>query len=329
VTARSATVTGPGAIPVLEVGGTHVTAGWVQPDGWQVSDLTRTELPPDGSAEALIRTLAAAGAALDAEPGAAWGIAMPGPFDYARGVAHYAGVGKFEALAGVDVRSALYEALPQRPGSLCFSNDASAFLVGEWLIGAARGSTRCVAITLGTGVGSAFLDNGTVVETGPSVPPQAEVHLLSHAGRPLEDWVSRRAIQARYAAARGTPDVAGFADLAGVAGAAGAAGVAGFAAVADVKEIAELARAGDQAAAATFTDAFRVLGEVLGPWLERFGADLLVLGGSISRAWDLIDQPLRRGLSRSSDCHFSIELATTPELAPLVGAAYPAVCPTS
>ncbi len=306
MTERPATVPAPGSIPVLEVGGTHVTAGWVQPDGWQVSGLTRTDLPADGSAEALVGALAAAATGLGAAPGAAWGIAMPGPFDYARGVAHYAGVGKFEALAGIDLRSALYEALPQRPGSLCFSNDASAFLIGEWLIGAARGSTRCVAITLGTGIGSAFLDRGDVIDSGGSVPPQAEVHLLSHAGRLLETWVSRRAIRAAYALASGSPEAS-----------------------TDVKEIAARARAGDQAAGQAFTAAFVVLGEVLGPWLERFGADLLVVGGSISGAWDLIEQPLRRGLSRYSDCHFSIVTAARPELAALVGAAYPAVSPTS
>lgn len=300
----------PVQIPVLEVGGTHVTAAWVHPEGWQVSGLSRAELPAGGTAEELIGALARAGASLGAEPGAAWGIAMPGPFDYVRGVAHYAGVAKFESLAGVDVRSALYQALPHQPGSLCFSNDASAFLIGEWLIGAARGATRCVAVTLGTGVGSAFLDKGDVIDTGSSVPPQAELHLLSHAGQPLEDWVSRRAIRAAFVRAGGLDTPAGPADL-------------------DVREIAALARAGNPAAVAAFRGAFEVLGEVLGPWLERFGADLLVIGGSISRAWDLIEPALRTGLFRYSDCHFSIVRAACPELSPLVGAAYPAVRPTS
>ncbi len=303
---------GPVDIPVLEVGGTHVTAALVRPDGWQVSRVARAQLPAGGSAEQLIDALARAGAGLGAGPGAAWGIAMPGPFDYARGVAHYAGVGKFDALAGLDVRSALHQALPHQPGALCFSNDASAFLLGEWLTGAARGATRCVGVTLGTGVGSAFLHKGDVVDTGPSVPPQAELHLLSHAGRPLEDWVSRRAIRAAYAAAS-PASPASPADVGHL----------------DVREIAELARAGDRAAAAAFDGAFTVLGEVLGPWLERFGAELLVVGGSISRAWDLIERPLRTGLSRGSDWRFSIEAARSPELSPLVGAAYPALRPMS
>jgi len=288
----------PARIPVLEVGGTHVTAGWVLPDGWQVHDLSRTELPAQGSAEQLIALLAGAGARLAAPPGVVWGVAMPGPFDYARGVAHYAGVGKFEALAGLDVGTALGAALPGRPAAVCFSNDASAFGVGEWLIGAARGATRCAMVTLGTGVGSAFLDNGKSIESGPMVPPQAEAHLLSHAGRPLEDWVSRRAIRAAFAAAGGPEAL-------------------------DVREIAELARAGNATAGTAFSAAFRVLGEVLGPWLRRFGAELLVVGGSISRSLDLIEPPLREGLSVSMDSGFPIVPAGRPELSPLVGAAYP------
>lgn len=285
-------------IPVLEVGGTHVTAALVEPDGWQVGAVTRSVLHAGGTAEELLDELARAAAVLTVPAGAPWGIAVPGPFDYARGIAEYTGVGKFDGLTGVDVRSALYELLPERPGSISFINDASAFLIGEWLIGAARGSTRCAAVTLGTGIGSAFLDRGQVVDSGPLVPPQAEVHLLQHAGSPLEDWISRRALRQAYAEATGR-DV-------------------------DVRELAELARAGDEAARAAFHDRFLILGEVVGPWLERFSIDQLVIGGSISYAWDLIAKPFYSGLSRYSDCRFAIALAEQPELSPLVGTAYSA-----
>lgn len=292
-------------VAVLEVGGTHVSAAWVDRDGWLVEEQPRAELDPAGDTEQLLAGLAAAGASLDAPAGTAWGVAMPGPFDYSRGVARYTGVGKFEALTGVDVRSALYERLPHQPGSIAFLNDASAFLIGEWLIGTARGATRCAAVTLGTGIGSAFLDRGRVVDSGPQVPPEAELHLLSYDGLPLEDWVSRRALRRGYAARRALAhDDAGRADDA------------------DVKEIAELARAGDPAASAAFDAAFTVLGEVLGPWLERFGADQLVIGGSIAGAWDLIARPLRTGLCRHSECRYAIGPASEPIRSPLVGAAH-------
>ena len=70
---------------------------------------------------------------------------MPGPFDYQAGIAHYIGVAKFEGLTGLDIRSALCELLPERPGSMSFVNDASALLIGEWLVGAAVGAHRCAA----------------------------------------------------------------------------------------------------------------------------------------------------------------------------------------
>ena len=154
-------------IAVLEVGGTHVTAAWVDRDGWQVSAVHRAALAADGTAAELLDGLAAAAVTLQAPAGTAWGLAMPGPFDYVQGVAHYTGVGKFEGLTGVDVRAELLSRLDPAPNSISFVNDASAFLIGEWLIGTARGATRCAAVTLGTGVGSAFLDRGEVVEGGP------------------------------------------------------------------------------------------------------------------------------------------------------------------
>ncbi len=296
---RSGVARSDAARPVLEVGGTHVTAAWVDPAGWRVSGQRRYLLRADASGAQLLADLAAAGAQLAAGPGARWGIAMPGPFDYQAGVAHYTGVAKFEGLTGLDIRSALCELLPEPPGSMSFTNDASAFLIGEWLVGAAVGAHRCAALTLGTGIGSAFCDDGRVIDTGPTVPPQAEVHLLQHAGRPLEDWVSRRALRGAYAQHRPGAQL-------------------------DVRELAEAARAGDQVARAVFDRGFEILGQVVGPWLDRFGTDQLVIGGSISGAWDLIEAPLRSGLFSGADSRYPIAVAARPELAPLVGAAYAA-----
>jgi len=58
------------ARPVLEVGGTHVSAAWVDPAGWQVSEQRRYPLQAEASGEQLLAGLAAAGAKLAAGPGA-------------------------------------------------------------------------------------------------------------------------------------------------------------------------------------------------------------------------------------------------------------------
>ena len=293
------------AVPILEVGGTHVTAAWIEPSSWTVPDAVRREVDGRWPAARLIAEFCAAAAELSAPVGSDWGVAMPGPFDYAAGVGRFTGVGKFDALSGVDVRGELSRRILPSPGSINFINDASAFLVGEWLAGAARGATRCAAVTLGTGIGSAFLADGQVVDSGPDVPPDAEVHLLLHRGMPLEHWVSRRALQRQFAARAGISEPGTTRD--------------GL----DVREIAALARSGDVVAAEVFQDAFRVLGEVLGPWLHRFGAEVVVLGGSISRAWDLIGPALHEGLAATGD--LPVVVTDDAERAALVGAAYPAL----
>ena len=138
-------------------------------------------------------------------------MAIPGPFDYERGIGLFADVGKFESLYGVDVRDALLAGLPGPPGSIVFLNDADAFLWGEWLFGAAAGHERCVGITLGTGIGSAFIADGELRHDGPGVPPEGRVDLLQIGGLPLEEVVSARAIERLYQERTGVvPDGTAF-----------------------------------------------------------------------------------------------------------------------
>jgi glucokinase len=51
---------------------------------------------------------------------------------------------------------------------------------------------------------------------------------------------------------------------------------------ADVLDVAMLARTGDRRATQVFDDAFAALGLALAPWLARFEATVLVVGGSMA-----------------------------------------------
>lgn len=257
-------------VPVLEIGGTHVTAVWVEAGRWRSIPDSRHRLPLDsaGTATEILAAIASCTGRLGPLDGSALGVAIPGPFDYELGVGRFSGVGKFDALNGVDVRSGLLAALRRPPQRVLFLNDASAFGLGEWVAGAARGHDRVAALTVGTGIGSAFLESGRIVAGGPSVPPGGRVDLLRIGDAPLEDVVSRRAILADYA--RRT-------------------GVTGL----DVAGIAARARAGQPAARAVFTAAFSALGTAIAPWLRRFSAQVLVTGGTIATSWDLVGPPLR------------------------------------
>jgi glucokinase len=258
------------SVPVLEIGGTHVTAAWVDAGQWRTMPGSRHRLPLDSTstAEEILSAITSCASRLGPLDGSILGVAIPGPFDYELGVGRFRGVGKFDALNGVDVRAGLLAALAHPPKWVLFLNDANAFGLGEWVAGAARGYDRVAALTVGTGVGSAFLESGRIVTDGAVVPPEGRVDLLRIGDAPLEDVVSRRAILADYARR---------------------SAVTGL----DVADIAKRARAGEPAARFVFKTACSALGGVMAPWLRRFGAQVFVVGGTIAASWDLVGPPLQ------------------------------------
>jgi glucokinase len=293
------------SIPVLEIGGTHVTAVLVTANPWNLvpGSLRTARLDADGTAAELLDDLAAAANGLPVGRRSDWVVAVPGPFDYRRGIGLFRDVGKFDSLYGVDVRRGLMTRIRPGPSDVRFLNDADAFGVGEYAAGAARGHDRAVCITLGTGVGSAFLDRGRPVNSGPTVPPDGSIHLVVHEGRPLEETVSRRAIRRAYAAAAaGSPDEA----------------------APDVHVIAERFRMGDDLARAVLTHAFVGLGSALAPLVQRFEASILVIGGSMAGSWDIVEPAVRLGLSEAAFDLGRLEVrpAERNQVAALLGAAF-------
>ncbi|MEV8017453.1 ROK family protein [Streptomyces sp. NPDC086554] len=282
---------------VLEIGGTHVTAALVEQDGLRVSRRISRPVDARASAENVLGAVIRCAEELGAPAGGVWGVAVPGPFDYGKGIARFEGVGKFDDLYGIDVRAVLLDGVRPRPTDVVFLNDAHAFLLGEWRAGAARGERRCAGITLGTGVGSAFLADGEVRRDGPGVPPEGRVDLLKWAGAPLEDTVSRRAILARYRDGD-----------------------------ADVHDVAARAREGDRRARRVLDEALTALGVVLAPCLRDFRASVLVVGGSMARSWDLVRPSLRSGLG---DTPVRVRRGLLAGDAALVGAAGYAVASRS
>jgi glucokinase len=251
--------------------------------------LSRVAYRPDASREELPEAIV--GAAVPVATGLELvGVAAPGPFDYERGVCRVTGLAKLEALYGVDLRRELGTALGAGT-DVSFLNDAEAFLLGETWAGAARGYERAVGITLGTGLGSAFAAEGLIVSDGPAVPPEGSLHLVPFRGAPVEDVISARGLLARHPA-----------PLDGVA------------------ELARMAAGGDPGALRLFEQLGADLGEFLAPWLRAFGAQCLVVGGSIANAWPLLGPALQRSLAPVPGLELIARAANIDD-APLLGAA--------
>jgi len=273
----------------LDIGGTHASAGRIDLGQGSVRERVRVPLPADADREALIARIGSALRDVVEEPVTRIGVAVPGPFDYDGGVSLLRH--KLLPLYGVDLRSRLRSLLPAPPPVITFVNDADAFVLGEWWAGAAAGHRRVIGVTLGTGLGSAFLADGRIVDTGPTVPPDGSLHLVHHRGAPAEETISRDALVAGY----GNPRL-------------------------DVIELAATARRGDERARRLFSNLGGDLGEVLAPWIGSFRATCLVVGGSIAGAWDLLGPSLHTTLREATPLQTMHPAALLDEAA-LLGAA--------
>lgn|SRR5665648_112128 len=224
------------------------------------------------------------------------GFAMPGPFDYVRGICLIRGVAKYENLYGLNITDAISRGLNVPEEFLIrFMNDASAFAVGESWAGSAAEANRSLSITLGTGFGSAFVSNRVPIVDGPDVPKLGCVYHLPYEGGIADDYFSTRGLLGRYKSATGK-------EMKGV------------------KEIVEFAST-DRIVSDLFTDFGDKLGLFLAPWVKKFKAEIIVTGGNISLAYNLFGDVLENRLKKKN-CNCKVVLSKLKEDAALLGSAY-------
>jgi len=280
-------------VGALDIGGSHVSGGRIDLAAASVAPGSHIRVPlsPSGRGDEVLPAIVGVARAVTRDGADALGVAAPGPFDYSAGVSRIEH--KLTGLYGVDLRAELGAALGLAdPGRIRFVNDAEAFVLGEWWAGAARGHARVLGITLGTGLGSAFLADGRFVREGPAVPPDGALYPLSFRGAPVEEAISGRALLAAY----GRSDV-------------------------DVEQVAGRARAGDPKAIRAFDGLARAIGEFVAPWVRTFTPSCLVVGGAIARSWDLLEVGLRAALAAADGGPATLTVAEKLDDAPLLGAA--------
>jgi glucokinase len=284
-----------------DIGGSHITCMAVNPGLKEIIHeiCIRKTVDSQGPAEEILSTWAGALkeclASFPLSHVGGIGFAMPGPFDYPKGLALFSGVKKYDSLYNINIRDemrrrlSLPETIPVR-----FMNDATCFAIGEAWLGKASACRRTMAITLGTGFGSAFLDNGIPVESGDEVPAYGCVYHLPYGDSIADDYFSSRWFEKSYVSRfkRPSPGVKVMTDQAGTMPA--------------VMEI--------------FTDFGERLGTFLSPWLRRFHAGCITIGGNIARSYDLFGPAFVAALKREN-CISEVHLSTLGEHAAIVGSA--------
>ncbi len=185
------------------------------------------------------------------------GFAMPGPFHYKTGVARFKGLNdKYGNLYNIHVPEELIKYLDVEIAEMRFINDATAFAVGASSSEKAYGFSKIIAMTLGTGLGSAFIKDGVPLVVSKDVPKGGCFWDKPYKGGIGDDYFSTRWCIKRYAALSGTQ-------------------------VNGVKEIAEY---NDHHSRLVFKEFGCNMAEFMIPFLKIFRPDLIILGGNVSNA---------------------------------------------
>ncbi len=159
-------------------------------------------------------------------------------------------------------------------------NDANAIAVGEHRMGAARGVRDVLVLTLGTGVGGGLVLGGRL-RRGPDGTAGEVGHMpVFPAGRRcscggqgcLEMYASATAVEASCREVRPGLSTA--------------------------SEFSRAARSGDAALRRIFSLAGRAVGIAVAGLVNVLNLEMLVVGGGLAGAWDLMEPAARRELAR-------------------------------
>lgn len=222
------------------------------------------------------------------------GIAIPGPFDYQKGISAIYGVQKFNTLFALNLKE---EIKKESDLKTIFINDASAYALGEYYAGAARNSEKSVIVTIGTGLGSTFLKGESILdEHTEGVPEHGYLYSIPYRDGIADDYFSTRWFVNTWNAHSTDKKVSG------------------------VKEIAAYASAGDKSAQDLFKLFSSNFAEFISPYLHKFNPDKLIIGGNIAKASNWFLENLQSQLEKY---HLStqINVCELGEISPLIGAA--------
>jgi glucokinase len=281
----------------VDLGGTKILAGIVERDG---TVLHHRETPtPLESQEALLAGLeAAVGAVMDDSIGAV-GFGIPTRVDQKTGLVEGDSVNI--PLKGMSFCSVMSERLGL---PVAIENDGNAATLAEHVAGVARGVSRVVMLTLGTGVGGGVIFDGRLyhgwAEFGHTV--------IEFDGEPCAGACTGRGHMEAYVS--GT--------------AATKRARAAFGEAVDAHRLVRIAEEGDEEAIEILRDIGRRLGAGVGSLINIFNPELVVIGGGFAAAGDLILEPAREVARREAldpaDEHVRIVRAELGTMAGLIGA---------
>ncbi len=294
------------SILALDIGGTKIAVGLVDPDGTLIH--TDKRPTPHGDAEAvwsvvdalITETVRVAGGVVRAA-----GISSAGPIEVGEGTVSPINVAAWNHFPIVDRVAAAVPGVPVRLGG-----DGLCMALGERWRGAARGANFVLGMVVSTGIGGGLVLDGVPYHgrTGNAghvghVVVEQDGEPCSCGGRGCVETVASGPHMTRWALRHGWAGPPG----------------------ADAKELADAANAGDELPLRAFQRGGRAVAAMIASVAAVCDLDLVVIGGGVARSGTLLFDPLREGLATYARLEFIRSLCVVPaELdgdAGLVGAA--------
>ena len=257
----------------LDVGGSSVKSALVAADQQIVGDVCVDGIQSGATADEILNMLAAiiAGHLEKVREVRGIAFAFPGPFDYEQGICLIQNQAKYESLYGVHVGARLKEIIHMPALEIKYRNDAEAAILGEACYGAGIPYSRLIGLTLGTGLGSAFITEGVVITEGADVPLNGWLYSFPFGNQRADDVFSTRGLLARLRE-RGIHAV-------------------------DIASALQKGNEDSKALEESFASFGADLGLFLSPFVADFRADCVLVTGGISEAWNRFAPTLIQSLS--------------------------------
>jgi glucokinase len=273
----------------LDIGGTKLAAALADQDGKLLSEASRPtdrQATADAVLDSLLQLAQQMLSGLPQEPSAA-GVSFGGPVDYDRGLAvtchHLLGWENYPVKRRVE----------ERLGMPCLvDNDANVAAFGEAVFGAGRGHKNILYLTVSSGIGGGVIIGGEIYRGSTSLAGEIG-HTIVRIGGPkctcgrrgcleaiASGWSIARRAKRLLAKRPGAPPIAGK--------------PTGDVAAADV---ALAASQGHPLAASVMDEAAGALAFGIAAAVNILNPSLVVLGGGVAKAGDVLFVPLRRKFS--------------------------------
>ena len=257
----------------VDLGGTKILAGVLGRDG--VVNRRESRPTPVSSQDELLAALDEVVESLLDEDVAALGFGIPSTIDQRSGRA-VASV--HIPLTDIDFRDRMAQRFDLPVG---IDNDANAAAIGEWRLGAGRGASNIVLLTLGTGVGGGLILDGRPFRGSTGSGAELGHMVLDYGGDACGGSCTGHGHFEAFAAGSSADEAA----------------VRRYGPGADARRLVAEAQGGDQDAIDDLAELGRRLGAGIASLVNIFNPELVIVGGGFAEAGDLIFAPAKKTLA--------------------------------